>query len=43
MTKNQKRKDRKVRPLAHMIAAGMIHVATILAAVMSAASGAPEE
>ena len=43
MTKTQKRKDRKLRQLTHMIAAGLTHVATIFAAVMFAASGAPEK
>lgn len=37
MTKNQKRKDRKVQQLSHMIVAVMTHVATVFAAVMSAA------
>ena len=36
MTKNQKRKDRKLQQLPHMIAAGMTHVITVFAAVMSA-------
>jgi len=38
MTKNQKRKDRKLQQLPHMVASCMIHVATVFAAVMSAAS-----
>ena len=38
MTKNQKRKDRKLQQLPqHMVAAGMTHVATVFAAVTSAA------
>ena len=38
MTKNQKRKDRKLQqPPQHMVAAGMTHVATVFAAVTSAA------
>jgi hypothetical protein len=37
MKKNQKRKDRKLQQLTHMIAVGMTHVATVFAAVMSAA------
>ncbi len=37
MTKNQKRKDRKLQQLPHMVAVGMTHVATAFAAVTSAA------
>ena len=37
MIKNQKRKDRKLQQLPHMVASCMIHVATVFAAVMSAA------
>jgi hypothetical protein len=37
MTKLQKRKDRKLQQLPHMVAAGMTHVATVFAAVTSAA------
>ena len=37
MTKNQKRKDRKLQQLPHMVTIGMTHVATVFAAVTSAA------
>ena len=37
MTQNQKRKDRKLQQLPHMIAAVMTHVTTVFAAMMLAA------
>jgi hypothetical protein len=37
MKKNQKRKDRKLQQLPHMIAAVMTHVTTAFAAMMLAA------